>query len=576
MAQSLVGGSALGNARTGFAIIVAIIVVSYGLFFFLETSAEFQIRAIQFEDSAREQTILAETLADGVGSALQADMTKLKVMAAEIDDPERLATISDISGAGQTVLLDEQGRVTWASHGVPAEWREGADLSGYDWAEQTQSLMRPVFAGELVPETDECVLVMTYPVVPGPTYAGQLVAFVPVESIIGRVQPRLDESQALQVLDNNALYVIHPDVEMVKQSFYSDTNQAAFESSEELNGLVERVVEQGTAQSGSAVFRMEGEERFAIASSILVDGLPAYYLMVTSPVSLFSEGINDVLATQRIQAFSILAGTSVSVIILAVFVNRTVNLDREVRKRTSELEASNRLVVAQKAELEKANEDLKKLDKMKDEFLNIAAHELRTPITPILMAADALGESLGKRPDVKMIVRNTKKLQQLVQNVLDMARIDNNTFKLAKEQLNLGELVYSTVEDFSSQMDEGGGRKIAYEMADLSIKVDKIRITQVLSNLLGNAIKFTKEGTITVTVKKDASNAIVSVSDAGKGIDPEIMPRLFQKFATKSEGGTGLGLYISKSIVEAHNGRIWAENNPSGGATFYFALPMRQ
>ncbi|HEY7507673.1 MAG TPA: HAMP domain-containing sensor histidine kinase, partial [Nitrososphaera sp.] len=302
---------------------------------------------------------------------------------------------------------------------------------------------------------------------------------------------------------------------------------------------------------------------------------PAYYMLITSPATLFSEDINAVLATQRIQAFSILAGTSVSVIILAVFVNRTVSLDREVRRRTSELEASNRTVTHQKAELERANEELKKLDKMKDEFLNVAAHELRTPITPILMAADALGESFGKRPDVRMLVRNAKKLQQLVQNVLDLARIDNNSFTLSREQVNLGELVYSIVEDFNGQMDDGRGKKIAYETVDVPVNVDRVRVTQVLSNILNNAIKFTKEGQITVAVKKDASSAVVSVRDSGKGIDAGIMPKLFQKFATKSEGGTGLGLYISKNIVEAHGGRIWAENNPSGGATFYFSLPLR-
>jgi signal transduction histidine kinase len=574
LAQPPSGGSVLGNARTGFAIIVAIIVVSYGLFFYLETSAEFQIRAIQFEKSAREQTVLAETLSDSTGSALQTSMTKLKVMAAEIDDPARLETLANIYGAGDTVLVDEQGTVAWASHGVPAAWGKGADLSGYGWAEQAQSSLQAVFAGELVPETDECVLVITYPVVQGTAYAGQLVEFVPAGLVTERAQMRLEESQALHVLDGSGAYVLHPDVAMVKQSFYSDAGQAAFESSEDLNDLVGQVMGQ-ESRSGTAVFRVEGEEQLAAVSSIAVDGLPAYYMLVTSPVALFSEEINDVLAAQRIQAFSILAGTSVSVIILAVFVNRTVSLDREVRKRTDELEASNMLVTQQKAELEKANEELKKLDKMKDEFLNIAAHELRTPITPILMAADSLGETLGRRPDVRMLVRNTKKLQQLVQNVLDMARIDNNTFKLAKEQLNLGELVYMTIEDFKAQLDEDGGRRIAYEMADLPIRADKVRITQVLSNLLANAIKFTREGTITVAVKKDASNALVSVSDTGKGIDPEILPRLFQKFATKSEGGTGLGLYISKSIIEAHGGRIWAENNPSGGATFTFALPLR-
>lgn len=574
MVQPSPSDSVLGNARTGFAIIVAIIVISYGLFFYLEISAEFQIRAIQFEKSAREQTVLAESLSDSAGSALQTSMTKLRVMAAEVDDPAKLETLGNIYGVGDTVLIDGQGRVAWASPGVPAAWGEGADLSGYKWAEQTPTSMRPVFAGELVPNSDECVLVITYPIVRDQTYAGLLAEFVPAASITERAQMRLAESQELHVLDESGVYVLHPDLSLVKQSFYSEASQAAFESGGDLNDLVGQVMGQ-ESRSGTAVFRVGGEEHLAAVSSITVDGLPVYYMLVTSPVTLFSEEINDVLAAQRIQAFSILAGTSVSVIILAVFVNRTVNLDREVRKRTSELEASNLLVTQQKAELEKANDELKKLDKMKDEFLNIAVHELRTPITPILMAADSLGETMGKRQDVRMLVRNAKKLQQLVQNVLDMARINNNTFRLAKEQLNLGELVYVTVEDFKAQLDEDSGRKIAYDMVDLPIKADKLRITQVLSNLLANAIKFTKQGTITITVKKDASNALVSVSDTGKGIDHEIMPLLFQKFATKSEGGTGLGLYISKSIIEAHGGRIWAENNPSGGATFTFALPLR-
>ncbi|WP_415282325.1 ATP-binding protein [Candidatus Nitrososphaera sp. FF02] len=573
MAQSSPRGTVLGSARTGFAIIVAIIVVSYGLFFYLETSAEFQIRAIQFENNAREQLVLAEALADGTGMALQAPMAKLQVMAVETDEA-RLELISKVHASpGNTVLLDGQGVVAWASPDAP--WQQGADLSGYGWAAQTESGLAPVFAGEIMPETGEYVLVLTLPVIQGGTYAGQLVEFVPAESITGYVQPRLDESQILQIVDRDAVYVVHPDPAMVKQSFHSEEGQAAVESSEELNGLVERVVEQQAARSGSAVYRVEGEELFTVAASVPVGGATAYYMLVTSPATLFSDDINAVLATQRIQAFSILAGTSVSVIILAVFVNRTVSLDREVRRRTSELEASNRTVTQQKAELERANEELKKLDNMKDEFLNVAAHELRTPITPILMAADALGESLGKRPDVRMLVRNAKKLEQLVQNVLDLARIDNNSFTLSREQVNLGELVYSIVEDFNGQMDDGRGKKIAYETVDVQVDVDRVRVTQVLSNILNNAIKFTKEGQITVAVEKDASSAVVSVRDSGKGIDAEIMPKLFQKFATKSEGGTGLGLYISKNIVEAHGGRIWAENNPSGGATFYFSLPLR-
>jgi signal transduction histidine kinase len=107
------------------------------------------------------------------------------------------------------------------------------------------------------------------------------------------------------------------------------------------------------------------------------------------------------------------------------------------------------------------------------------------------------------------------------------------------------------------------------------VEADKVRIFEVLSNIIRNAIKFTSEGTITVKAHADGKNVQVDVRDSGAGIDPDIVPRLFTKFATTSNQGTGLGLFISKNIVEAHGGRIWAENNKDGkGATFSFTLPL--
>jgi signal transduction histidine kinase len=108
------------------------------------------------------------------------------------------------------------------------------------------------------------------------------------------------------------------------------------------------------------------------------------------------------------------------------------------------------------------------------------------------------------------------------------------------------------------------------------VEADKDRISQVISNLLANAVKFTNEGVIRIAAEKNNGEILVSIKDTGTGVDPEILPRLFTKFVTKPEtGGTGLGLFISKSIVEAHGGRIWAENNTDGkGATFYFSLPL--
>ena len=145
------------------------------------------------------------------------------------------------------------------------------------------------------------------------------------------------------------------------------------------------------------------------------------------------------------------------------------------------------------------------------------------------------------------------------------------------------DLVAVALEDYKDEIGKTNGKlKLVYEDKEndntLIVEADKNRLFQVLGNLLANAVKFTKEGAISVSIEKKDTQAIVSIKDTGTGIDPEIYSRLFTKFTSKSVTGTGLGLYVSKGIVEAHGGRIWAENNADGrkGATFYFSLPLRK
>jgi len=168
----------------------------------------------------------------------------------------------------------------------------------------------------------------------------------------------------------------------------------------------------------------------------------------------------------------------------------------------------------------------------------------------------------------------------LTGDILDVTRIESQTLRLNKEEFNLNELISNVIKDCKSQIDSEK-IKLVYEQRtanNIIVSADKNRLNQVISNLISNSIKFTQGEwrTISITTKKeqDSKAITISVKDTGKGIDPEIIPRLFTKFATKSDTGTGLGLFISKSIVEAHGGRIWAENNKDGkGATFYFSLP---
>ena len=227
-------------------------------------------------------------------------------------------------------------------------------------------------------------------------------------------------------------------------------------------------------------------------------------------------------------------------------------------------------------------EKLKEHDKMQKEFINIAAHELRTPTQSILGYAEILEmESERSRQLANPILRNAIRLQRLTGDILDVTRIESQTLRLNKEEFDLNEVISNVIKDCKSQIDSER-IKLVYEYSrvnNIIVNADKNRLNQVISNLISNSIKFTQGewGTISITTKREEnSKAItISVKDTGKGIDPEIIPRLFTKFATKSDTGTGLGLFISKSIVEAHGGRIWAENNKDGkGATFYFTLPV--
>jgi signal transduction histidine kinase len=247
-------------------------------------------------------------------------------------------------------------------------------------------------------------------------------------------------------------------------------------------------------------------------------------------------------------------------------------------------------------------ENLKKLqenEKLKDDFINIAAHELRTPIQPILGLSDLINRSLQNnnseidkselKNDMKVIYRNAKKLQKLTNDILDVSRIDSHILNLNASRFDFVELIKNTIQDFTTNSEKKEenvsidcnflNETQSKEVLDQSILVegDKARISQVLLNLLNNARKFTEEGKITVTVlmKKDGKEVIVSICDKGKGINPEVMNHLFEKFISRSDSGTGLGLYISKNIIEAHRGKIWASNNQNGiGSTFSFSIPV--
>lgn len=215
---------------------------------------------------------------------------------------------------------------------------------------------------------------------------------------------------------------------------------------------------------------------------------------------------------------------------------------------------------------------------MQTEFINIAAHELRTPIMPILVNVELLTDRLGSDNDeIKIIVRNAKRLQRLTENILSVTRIESKSLALKKEVFDINTLIENVIKDESAHIENNKVNIIVKNDGQpISIEADRDRMAQVISNFLNNAIKFTKDGTITISSRIQDGNVIVNIKDNGPGIDRQIIPILFSKFVTKSDKGTGLGLYICKSIIEVHGGIIGAENSPDGvGAIFSFSLPIK-
>jgi signal transduction histidine kinase len=253
-------------------------------------------------------------------------------------------------------------------------------------------------------------------------------------------------------------------------------------------------------------------------------------------------------------------------------------------------------------QLEDANEQLRYKDKLKDEFINVAAHELRTPIQPILGLTEYLhyskvGVNNGSSSSntsltveqeeivLDIMLRNSKRLMQLTEDILDVTKIESGSFHLKKEKFDFNKMILELLDEYRQTINDNNNDNVSlyYEgnkSGPIIIEGDRNRLCQVVKNLLNNAFKFTTKGSIRVTIDRyvNSNTIIVKIKDMGIGIHPDILPKLFTKFVTKSDtGGTGLGLFISKSIIEKHGGRIWAENNNfngNTGATFAFSLPI--
>ncbi len=595
--------------KIGIVSVISIVIFSFALFYYIQTVTETNLKNSIMADQIDRQRIAAKSLSQNIGSDLSLVMAVLDgmansmyIQAGNIYDTndtnelikQKYGVIDDI--IDKIFVLDKNDIVTTGVSGAGMDKYLGADFSQREWVKDTRQYQKPVFSKGF----ERLGIFSIYISVPiinrqNGQYVGLIGASIPTERFFARYGNVHDiNTQFLVAYDKNGtILAVGADRNLVGKNFFGSTVQDLVGHNKMLNNLTRTLIKGNPA---FGIYDYGRSERINTGEPIFVGNKPIYFIQVVTPTKAIFSKVSETLFTERVKGYSLLIAVFASVGILVIFLLKWSNtMEKEVVKRTKALNKSNLKlgIMSQQLRrsnlsLQNANEQLKQHDKIQKEFINMAAHELRTPIQPILGLTDVLRDQITDSHQAKLlgvIMRNARRLQRLSRDILDVSKIESSLLKLSKTSFELNEKIKSAINDRENGHDNGSNNnvKILFPPKEpITVFADRDRIYQVLSNLLNNALKFTNNGTITVNtslISSDNHNkeVIVTIIDTGIGISPEIMPKLFSKFVTSSNQGTGLGLFISKGIIEAHGGRIWAENNSDGvGARFSFSLPMTE
>jgi signal transduction histidine kinase len=624
----------------GILAVILIIISSYAMFFYFQRQTHEQLNSQLFEEQKERQQGSTQQIANHVGSDLTLILSIIDGVSnskylqegdfygQEIKQlaTEKYAQISDRVDSlfvlnNEDIVVGGAGNLTSGRSTIAPV---GNDLSFRPWVRETHDTSKPVFS-EGFEHLGEYRVIIATPIIDRETkqYLGLVGVSIPTVRFFGHYGNVYDvNSQFLVAFDSKGtILAVGANQSIVGMNFFGNAVQDNVNHDPTLYKHTSELL-QGIA--GYAVYDAGRGARLSTSTPVYVAGSPTYFLQVATPTETIYSQIDPIITRENERLTLFLAGpTGASAILIVFLLLWNSSLGKEVKKRTRELQESNRLLGV-------TNEQLRERDLMQNEFINIAAHEMRTPIQPILGLSEIILQKLLKvakqlqkeegenaiiykqqqlqdsssrlptRPNsifrssislsvekiipmIEIISRNAKRLEKLTNNLLDVTRMENNkSLELSKEIFPIDSVIRDCIIDVSQHI---GRKNIKFSYVSTNkgqqqvttIKADRTRIAQVLTNLLDNSVNSSQEGVISVatTIDRDANTITLGVKDEGSGISPDITPRLFSKFATASEKGTGLGLYISKKIVEAHGGKIWAENNKDGeGATFAFTIPM--
>ena len=592
--------------KIGIISVISIVVFSFALFYYIQTLTEDNIRSSLLKEQIDRQRAASTSLSQHIGSDLSLVMTVLDGLTNSVFVQngdmysnktfhlieEKFNSIDDI--IDKIFIIDKNDVVTTSLSQFSRDQYLGTDFSQREWVKEARKYLEPVFSKGFERQGIYTIYIAV-PIINSDDnrYMGLVAASIPTEKFFARYGNVHDiNSQFLVIFDKDGtILAVGADRALVGKNFFGTIVQDFIGHNEILNNLTRTLLE---GNSSYAVYDYGRSERVNTGQPIMVQNEPIYFLQIVTPTKIIFSKISDTLFTERLKGYSLLVAVFASVGLLILFLLKWNNtMEKEVVKRTNALKRSNiQLDIVSKElktsnlSLKNANEQLRQHDKIQKEFINMAAHELRTPIQPILGLTDVLRDYISDSHQSRLldvIMRNARRLQRLSSEILDVSKIESSLLRLSKSPIELNEKIKTVINDIENGFDNGDKKnvKIIFQPnKPITVYVDKDRIYQVLSNLLNNAIQSTKHGTVTINsaVNYISNNhdkeVTVTITDTGTGIPPEILPKLFSKFVTSSNHGTGLGLFISKGIIEAHGGRIWADNNSTGiGATFSFTLP---
>jgi signal transduction histidine kinase len=573
-----------GNAsRLSLIGITLVVIVAFGSHLTVQTITENNVRQALLDEQEQRQIDNTDALGVRIAADLDSIAVQLQLLATDpllqkgelasdaatgllVQQYDDLNKITSVEGLQ---VLDQNNIVV--NTGVH-EHRQfiGSDLSQREYVVEVRESLQPYVSSSFTSLNDRLAFAVVVPIINRETaqYVGAIAARFVVPDFFKPYEDALQIS-SIVALDKNQVYISTTILEFLGLEYWGEQVQSTSRTNAKLNAVYSTLAS-GKSASTLFISAVTNDERFVSGSPIFYRGEQVMTVVITTPTDAVYAQVDGILLAQKTQTIATLAAVVAAISVLILYLSKWNSaLEKKVKQRTIELET--------------ANERLKESDKLQKEFINIAAHELRTPIQPMLGVTEMMAAELDRkdkievsREDIELLARNANRLERLSSQILEVSRIEGGSVQLNLEPVDISTTVRNAIADVQSRIKKHIDIRYIEPENPLTVQADRTRLFEVLSNLLANAIKFTQDGSIIIRAERsdDGKDVIMRVIDTGSGIHPDIMPKLFTKFATKSDSGTGIGLYIAKNIIVAHGGRIWAENNRIGGATFSFTLPL--